>query len=344
MKIRSRQSIKKDAGANQVHRLTDMNVEEVSIVDRAANKRKLLIVKSADGGGVVGAEVVLDGNGKLVTTQKAPGDETTTNPASTGTVTDPSNVVDPPTDPSSEEQPAPAAAPALLRMSPEFKAELVKRFETALVGITKLKALVAAAEEVQGLAEVPPEVISAVDGLVTELASGVAPMTKSEIEKGRKQISIVREGHIRAAYAAIGLILADLEATPAEATPDPVEPAAAPAEAAPAMKALEERVNKAEGLLTRATALLEKQAEEITSQRTTIEKQGKVVDSVSRERSTSNAGTTTDPIAKNEDDDDTVVWPSDMSASLAQKRAAALNKNDARGNGAKSTEIDFTSR
>jgi hypothetical protein len=55
-----RAQVRKDA-AKQVYRLTDIEVEEVSIVDRAANQMKFVLVKSA------GAPVLPDGAGGLTT-------------------------------------------------------------------------------------------------------------------------------------------------------------------------------------------------------------------------------------------------------------------------------------
>ncbi|TAJ75043.1 MAG: hypothetical protein EPO42_14390 [Gallionellaceae bacterium] len=48
------------AGDERVHRLTEIVVEEVSMVDRAANKRKFLVVKRSD---EMGAELTPDGKG-----------------------------------------------------------------------------------------------------------------------------------------------------------------------------------------------------------------------------------------------------------------------------------------
>lgn len=55
----------------QVHRLEDLEVEEVSIVDRAANKRRFLAVKS-EGGEMEGkgAEIVKDDQGNLITNEE----------------------------------------------------------------------------------------------------------------------------------------------------------------------------------------------------------------------------------------------------------------------------------
>ena len=51
-----------------LHRLEDMLVEEVSTVDRAANKRKFLIVKRGQAMATPGPEVVIDKDGNLIST------------------------------------------------------------------------------------------------------------------------------------------------------------------------------------------------------------------------------------------------------------------------------------
>lgn len=56
------------------HRLTDMDVHEVSVVDAAANKHKFLIVKSAEGvNDVAKSEVVTGADGKHTTVNKNEG-------------------------------------------------------------------------------------------------------------------------------------------------------------------------------------------------------------------------------------------------------------------------------
>lgn len=56
----------------RIHRLEDLLVEEVSAVDKPANKRRFLAVKSEDGMGAKGAEIVTDVEGNLVTDPPAP--------------------------------------------------------------------------------------------------------------------------------------------------------------------------------------------------------------------------------------------------------------------------------
>lgn len=54
-------------GKKQVHKLEDLLVEEVSIVDRPANKRPFLLVKNETG--AKGAELVVDAEGNLIATE-----------------------------------------------------------------------------------------------------------------------------------------------------------------------------------------------------------------------------------------------------------------------------------
>ena len=58
--------------AKTVTRLEDLLVEEVSIVDRPANKRRFLTVKSEAGMGAKGTEIHLDASGNLVTGEAPP--------------------------------------------------------------------------------------------------------------------------------------------------------------------------------------------------------------------------------------------------------------------------------
>lgn len=73
----------------QVHRLEDLEVQEVSIVDRPANKRRFLAVKSEVGDmGDKGAEIITDENGNLVSDGNSSRTEETGDPTVTETATD----------------------------------------------------------------------------------------------------------------------------------------------------------------------------------------------------------------------------------------------------------------
>lgn len=302
--MRTRTKLKKDAAPaadHAVFRLTDMIVEEVSAVDRAANKRTFILVKNADGVSTpVTGEVVTSPSGEL-TVAKAPAP-----PAATSTQPPESQAA--PTSPEVPPVPTdtnPETAPngTVLRLSPETKAELSARLEEATKQLAKLSAAVTGADEIQGLTEVPQEVIEGVTSIVSALDTGV---TKSAVAKGRKQISMARESKIRAAHAALSEIVAELDVVPepTEATPPVAAPAPAPAPAAPAMKSVDKRDKVIEGLV----ALVEKQS-------TAISKQAARVDALERGRPASNAGvveTTPTQVTKQATTEE--VWPLDMNS------------------------------
>ena len=73
-------------GDKRIHRLEELLVEEVSIVDKPANKRRFLAVKSEDGMGEKGAEIVTDEAGNLVTDPAAAPATTDPDPSSTVTL------------------------------------------------------------------------------------------------------------------------------------------------------------------------------------------------------------------------------------------------------------------
>jgi len=156
--MRARITKKDDAAkADQVYRLADMDVQEVSMVDRAANQRKFLVVKS------------------LKAAPLAP--ETSTPP-----------IVEP--------TPAPPAPPApgtgaphvepTLRIAPEIKDELTKRLLATLSGLEALRKMVDGAEVVQGLVEVPAEIVAAVTQILTVLSEG-------EVEKAQWTTAYVND-------------------------------------------------------------------------------------------------------------------------------------------------------
>lgn len=64
LSVREMKTKPQDTDGKKVHRLTDIVVEEVSIVDRPANLRPFLVVKSADH--LVGSEIQVNDDGELV--------------------------------------------------------------------------------------------------------------------------------------------------------------------------------------------------------------------------------------------------------------------------------------
>lgn len=73
-------------GDKRVHRLEELLVEEVSIVDKPANKRRFLAVKSEDGMPNKGPEIVTDDAGNLVTDPAAAETKVDPDPSSTLTL------------------------------------------------------------------------------------------------------------------------------------------------------------------------------------------------------------------------------------------------------------------
>lgn len=297
--MRTRTKVKKDAATTadkSVFRLTDMIVEEVSAVDRPANKRPFILVKSADGVSTpIAGEVVAGADGSL-TVAKAPGLPTTTQPPESQAA--PTSPEAPPIPSATNTETAPLGT--ALRLSPETKADLAARIDEATKQLAKLASAVSGAEEIQGLTEVPQEVVEGVVSIVSALNTGV---TKAAVEKGRKQISMARETKIRAAHSALAEIVAELDAVPE--VPAQVEaPAATPtAPAAPATKVVDKRDQVIAGLV----AVVEKATASIT-------KQAARIDSLERARPTSNAGvveTTPTQVVKQATDE---PWPLDMNS------------------------------
>lgn len=128
----------------QVFRLTDMSVEEVSVVDRAANRRKFLVVKR-EGDMAIGAKVTTNSDGTL--TAALP-------PANTPSATESA-----PAAPTETE----AAAKGI---SPEAKQAFSTVVEGALEGLAKAKQLLASGGSTEG-------VLDAVVKVADDLADSV---------------------------------------------------------------------------------------------------------------------------------------------------------------------------
>lgn len=243
------------ADANQVYRLSDIEVEEVSIVDRAANKRQFLVMKRSDAMTKKATEVKPDGKGNHTVTKDAPPGAPATPPAGAA----------PAPAPAAPAAPG-ASTPATPVLSPEAKAELLKRVDMAMTRLAAIKATLDGAMVQEGTTDIPPEVVSAFGDLLHGIAEGdpseapaagaptpaAAPATKSvtaAITKGRK-----REGLLRTAAASLQSVLAALDATPA----DPVAPADVPAPAPTTEGVPAPEVTKSElETVTKAVAKLE---------------------------------------------------------------------------------------
>ena len=289
-----------------VYRLSDIEVEEVSIVDRAANQRKFLIAKNQP------AEVEAD---KATGTQApAPAPAPTPPPAPA-----------PPPEP--EPDPGPKTEPTM-RLSPEMKAELAKRVAAATERLKAIATLVTGAEEVAGLLEIPAELVTKVAELVSGLSDG--DVAKGELViKGLPQFSSTRLSQLQAAHAALGAIIEQVSPAPTPAPSAAADPAADPSTAegdglSKKLDQLEDAVAKG---IAKVAALIGKQGAEIARASDAIAKQAARIDKVEaidRQRPTTNAEPENgDPVIKSAGDDgdaDGGVWPADMASETASKR------------------------
>lgn len=269
-----------------IYRLTEIDTEEVSIVDRAANQRKFLVVKGANMA-KAGSPVVPDGKGGHTTTEKD-GAPAPTVPDATPTT--------------------PALNEPVLNLSPETKAELIKRLAAATSRIDALKAMIAGAVEVPGSVEVP----SSISDLVAELLTGIThgEVAKGEVAKGLPQFSAQRVAQIQAARSALDELLGSIT------KPAPTEPEVPP-EAAPTVdevvakavaKALGSIESKLAGGFEKIATVIAKHGEAIEKQAATVA----VIEKSSRAtpRSATPEGSGTQGATE---DDDNAPWPTDMS-------------------------------
>lgn len=192
-----------DATGAATHRLTDIEVNEVSIVDRAANRRKYLMVKSAK---------------KPVA--KAPPE---TGPA-------------PQPPPAAPATPTPPTAPTL-QISPELKAQVVAVLRTAQEQIGVISKVLEGASETPGAAP-PKELMDALaqlsklismDGAATPPAAPPQPgaqppqppppVTKEEAAKAGRKLSAANLEKLTTVRDAIAALISEASAE-AETTPE----------------------------------------------------------------------------------------------------------------------------
>lgn len=227
----------KDASKKQVHRLEDLLVEEVSIVDRPANKRPFLMVKSAEGG-ERGAEVVPGEGGALVT------ETTPTPPAATPPAPAPTQKNEAPVD---EPKMTPAFVALFdriekaLTITPEIRREIFRDLGDAQKRIGGVMCLADFAptdfdgkepsDLVPLFAKELSEVSGIIDGVAKRLgklsknappeppaedpvAKGLTALTEaleSKIEKRGAKMSAARLGKFKTALDALHKLLAELE-------------------------------------------------------------------------------------------------------------------------------------
>lgn len=281
-----------------IYALTDMDIEEVSVVDRAANKRKFLIAKSKVESMTTkkGAPVVEDGNGGHTVSKETPPP-----PASTPAPT-----------PTPEPAPTPTPEPTI-KLSPEKKGEILKRIEVAAARLTAIKALIDEAEEVQGLLEIPEEIVlkfhellgGISNGEVKKAEDGTTTQSDVVLAKGLPQFSSARLGQIQSAYEALGAVLGSVakpEPTP-EPEPEVTDTTGEVTKAiAKALAPLEEKIAKGFGGIV----------ETVSKHGVAIAKQGETLAALDRGRETPASGSSEGtPVVKN-DEPDAGAWPMDM--------------------------------
>lgn len=300
-----------------IYRLSDIDTEEVSIVDAAANRRKFLVVKGANTMSKAGAPVVSDGKGGHTVAKETPAQPSTGQP---GAETPPAAA--PQAAPETAPQGGPTTEPKLT-LAPEAKAELLKRFAAATERLAALKALIDSAEEVPGLVEVPEEIASKVAELLTGIAQGEVQKNEGEqgatnvlesVAKGLPQFSTARVSQLQAAYDALGTVLGSIAPAPTEPeTPPSTE--APPAEAGDVAKAVAAALLPMEEKIAKG---LEKIAAIVAQHDAAIQKQAGRVEAVEKAgRPTPRSGApegARETVGKDDggEYDDGGAWPSDM--------------------------------
>lgn len=283
-----------------VYRLTDIEVEEVSVVDRAANRRKFLVVKRA-------------GETEMRTKTQKSSTEVTPDGKGGATVVKDETQTPTPAVPMTEPE---------LMLSAEIKAELLGRLEKAIAKASALRDAISKAKESTG-ADISQDVIAQVGEILHLIANGEtveksegAPATlNAAISKGRKQISTEREQAIRAAHAALTGIVSALDAPAAAPAAEPA-PAAPGAEATDTAKGFDAKLAVLE---EKITGVVTKAVEKITSVvASTTEKVTKAEARIAAvEKGVQPSNAAPEPVSKGETDDEDFggAWPLDMNAS-----------------------------
>jgi hypothetical protein len=293
--------------ADTAFRLTDIQVEEVSMVDRAANQRRFLVVKSS-ASTRLGAEIVSGADGAL-TISKAPGDAVPASgepPATEPPAPNPEPATEPPAGD------AGAMLPPTMRIALDVKDEIVRRLEAVAAKFDEVRAMLEAAEVVEGVVEMPPEILGALNAALDVLETGGPD---GAVAKGLKQFSRTRTANLRTAYDALGAILGEIESAPPAATDDAtgVDTSAVDAFADVAktvdVKGLEATIAKG----------FEKLVAIVAKQRDAIEKNASRLAEfeASRTVATSNASETVETSVAKSTMPDGEAWPMDMNRARA---------------------------
>lgn len=197
-----------------------------------------------------------------------------------------------------------------MRVAVDIRNEIIARIDAAVAKFGEIRTMLEGAEIVEGVVEIPPEIVQAMNSALDVLETGGPD---SAVAKGLKQFSNSRTSSLRAAYTALGEVLAQVETVQAEV----VEPAAdAPAaDMADVMKSVVADVAKSSDLKSLETSIAKGFAvlvEAVGRQNTAIQKNAEKIGEIESTNratiSTSNAGESA-PIAKSEP---VPAWPMDM--------------------------------
>lgn len=294
--------------AGTAFRLTDIEVEEVSVVDRAANQRRFLVVKSSTSTRL-GAEIVAGADGAL-TIAKAPGDAAPPAPADAAPATN-----EPPTDAAPPAEPdGGAMLPPTMRIALDVKDEIIRRLDAVTAKFGEVRAMLEAAEVVEGVVEMPSEILGALNAALDVLETGGPD---GAVAKGLKQFSRTRTANLRTAYDALGAILNEIETAPAaDAGGDVV----ADTSAVDALAGVVAKAADVKGLEATIAKGFEKLVAIVSKQRDAIEKNAARLAEfeASRTVATSNASENETASVAKSNTSDGVAWPMDMNPPRAK--------------------------
>lgn len=305
----SRTNIQK-AKQQDVYRLTDMLVEEVSLVDRAANQRKFLVVKRSD---QMGTELTNDGKGNLTKNRtraiKAmevpPGFKEMVGPL----LTKAAERLDALNTALGQSSPADVDDEGTLPQVPaEFSSEL-----TAIMSMLDRCNNLFPAAPPETDSDAPTEdapselqMRAAVDNVVK--VYGNPKVTKAAIEKVGAKMSKERLTRFDQAMQVLAGLRGELTSTDAGAAAKAKDPKE---EKDPTKKAA---TSPLEAKLDSLIAGFGEMAKGVTAIATTVKAHGQAIESVSKSRGAGNGAAVEapQPLAKAAAEDDNFSWPRDM--------------------------------
>lgn len=297
--------------ADATHRLTGISVKEVSIVDRAANKRKYLLVKEDEKGKQPDVAKSADdaAKGDADATKAVPGS--------------PAQPAAPPTPPG---PPTTPQAPTL-RISPELKAQVAGLLKTLQERVGVITKVLEGSSETPGAAA-PPELMDALKQLAQMISQVAAPTPaagdqpppdaqkedgKTDAEKAGRALSADRLSQLTTIRDSLNALIDGAAPTPA-ASGEP-EPAAASGgtEPAPAASGAEKSAAPSPEIVALQTAVTSI-ADSMANMTKVFEQQNARIAELSKSRGESRQpDLDRQPTTKKEEP---VVWDMDMARPL----------------------------